>query len=101
MFNESNLTLINSPEKPQYPDLNTISEEAYLYLYQQYSQIPNLESRRSEKWMGLKSLGLSDKRIEKMCKPIEHDREEIYRQIGKETLRERRRWKREAQFPNS
>src|ERR1700691_3378978 len=103
MFNESEPNSINltQPSPQEYPDLNQISEEAYRFLFRQYSQIPNIESRLSEKWIGLKSLGLDDEQVERMCRPFEFNREQIMEQVGKELERDRRRWNRELKSQSS
>jgi hypothetical protein len=89
----------------RYPDPNTITEGAWIELLQYYKQIPNLPSQLSLKWMGLKSLGLEDEEIEKLCKPIDYDskevREEIMKGVGELCLKEQkelRKWNKQRRL---
>ena len=91
-------TIIYGAINTRYPELNTISEGTWNILFMQYSQMPNIPSHLSEKYIGLKSLELDDERIDKMCKPIEYDEEEMNREVGQAVLKEHkmlRKWDKE------
>ena len=47
-----------------------------------YLGLPNLLHTRAEKWRGLKSLGYSEEQCEKLCKPVEFDREEMLQRVA-------------------
>lgn len=89
MDNESDLIVLNR----FFESAKELSEETYSQLFRMYSQIPNTQSRRSEKCFALKSLGIDGETIERMCKPKEYTREEIDAGIRRETLKMRRELK--------
>jgi hypothetical protein len=67
------------------------TEETKNELYLYYSQISNNDTTsKSEKWMGLKSLGLSDEEVNTLCTKPPYTEEEIWAGVSEELEAERK-----------
>jgi hypothetical protein len=89
LYKNSDPTILNVLQE----QAQGMSRETYRQLFWMYSQIPNTPSRRSEKWIGLKSLGLDDEQIERMCKPVEYTREEMDKELARQVQKHKRELK--------
>jgi len=72
------------------PEPNWEEFQDRVRLYHYYANLPNTQLHRSEKWIGLKSLGYSNQECKKMCKPRETDMEEVLREVSAISRRELR-----------
>ena len=93
----NNPTLSNESQPESTVDWDEAMEQARAF--QHYVSISNNEHlRRSEKWMGLKSVGVSDQECEVLCRPKELDREQVMRDVTeliKADRKELERWNRQ------
>ena len=61
---------------------NEYSEETKRILYRHYANLTNNDhSTRTQKWIGLRSLGFSDEECRKMCEPEPIDDEEVKERV--------------------